>query len=334
MRLRNHSRAALTLIELLVVIFIMGVLIAITALAVSALAPSFKTSNGADLAAGWCVGARQMARRDGVPTGVRFLVGADNMCREAQYVRQPDDTAVGLYLGQGPTAFVARIQTPANVDLRGMVSDGDSLEIYSGGVVRRVTADNTGTVVVVESLGVQVNVFQVNLNPAGVPLPASPNAADLNTNVTPGLTNYRIVRQPQPIAGEANLKLPSGVAIDFSIPSSGGTPTWNGPNRLSTPPLTPGASQVTVPPGPFEIIFSPSGQVVGQGTNPGMIYLWVRRAVAQGNNTNDPDNSIDHLAGKPVIVTVYVRSGTVAQHPVSRKSDPYEYTRDGKASGM
>src|SRR4051812_9668759 len=104
MRVNRHRRGAFTLVELLVVIGILAVLMGLTAVVVSALAPSFQTTNGADLTAGWLVSARQQARRDGVPTGVRFNVvtvnAANNVyaCTDAQYVRQPDDVAQGVYL--------------------------------------------------------------------------------------------------------------------------------------------------------------------------------------------------------------------------------------------
>jgi len=152
---------------------------------------------------------------------------------------------------------------------------------------------------------------------------------DLGT-VTPtntSITNYRVIRQPQPIDGETTVTLPANTAIDFSNPG------WNnnGAGRLSTPPAAPSVTDAS---GNliYDVLFSPSGQVIGQNTPSGMIYLWVRRA-GVNNNRVEPDNSGDPLAGKPIIVTITVRMGSVAQHPVN-KADPFAFTRDGKSSGM
>lgn len=314
----RHRRGAFTLVELLVVVAIVTTLLALTALVVSSLAPSFKTTNGADLAAQWLVSARQMARRDGVPTGVRFQIDADNVCRQAVYVRQPDDVAQGVYAGCDATGTVATISgVPATVNLTQLARDGDYLELYGGGVLRRIQS------VAVAPTPAPAGTYLVTVYgaPTGVPLPnvlvrdwPIPGEKVLPT---PGAspTNYRIIRQPEPISGEATLKLPENVGIDFSAPS------WNGTTALSTPPNN-------------EIVFGPGGQVIGNGTKSGMIYLWVRRTERGAAAPAKPDNSVDHLAGKPILVTTYVRSGAVAQHPVSRKTDPYEFTRDGKASGM
>jgi type II secretory pathway pseudopilin PulG len=322
----------MTLVELLVVISILAALLALTAIAVSALVPSFKSTTGADQVAGVCASARQMARREGVPTGVRFTLDSDNICRTMNYIRQPDDVAAGIYLGRVEAApfTTARIQT-VNVDITPLVQDGDYLEIYGGGVVRRVTGNK---VVTLESAGPDPNnknntvyVFQVSLNPVGPPLPPSPAPADLNTTTLPTAaapTNYRIIRQPQVIDGETTIKLTQGVGIDFSTPQN-----WGYGVPLSTPPLAVGAGAG----GPFDVLFSPSGQVIGQGTTSGMIFLWVRRA-AQTTGKPDPDNSVDYLAGKPILVTVHVRSGAVAQYPVGHKGALYEFAQDGSGSGL
>jgi prepilin-type N-terminal cleavage/methylation domain-containing protein len=307
MRNPNRRRVGFTLIELLVVISIMAALFAITALAVSALAPQFSSVTGGDKAALYVGSARQMARRDGVPTGVHFVVGQDNMAREMYYVRQPDDVAVGLYVRRD-AVNVARISVPTGSSFP--VSPGDYLELYGGGVVRLITAVNAAAATTAGYDDYQLTVNGTANGGADLP--------DVSANPpVPGVspTNYRIIRQTQRIDGEAALTFPSNVGADFSAP------TWNNNLPLSNPPN-------------YEILFSPGGQVIGQGTTSGMIYVWMRRATPQPNNKLDPDNSLDPQQGKPIIVTIYVRTGAVAQHPVSRKSDPYEFTRDGRASGM
>jgi len=338
MRSRRTRRGAFTLVELLVVISIMAALMALTAILISVFAPTFKTGNVADQVTGRCLSARQMAKRDGVPTGVRFLMNPTypTVCNEIVYVRQPDDVAQGLYLGQytpGATPTVARIRVPASgPKLDAIVAAGDYLELYNGGVVRRINAKpvadpNQDPKTLPFFIDWQVSVNSAALGAGGVDLP------DISANVpTLGVspTNYRIIRQPQAITSEPSLVLPDGVIVDFSVPKDSKGLCWNpGGGPLSTAPISPTAAPHT------EILFSPSGAVIGQGQASGVVYLWVRRAILEGGAINPPNSeSKDYLAGAPRIVTIYVRSGAIAQHPVSRVTDPFEYTRDGRGSGM
>jgi prepilin-type N-terminal cleavage/methylation domain-containing protein len=163
-----------------------------------------------------------------------------------------------------------------------------------------------------------------------------------------GPANYRIIPQPRILASEAPRMLPENVVIDCNVQP------WNtnySPNgALSNPPTRP------LPPSPsnpnpkgltqFEVLFSPSGSVIGRSSAAGMIWLWVRN-LDRGNlltNSNINDNAGDRLFGRPVLVTIQTRTGFIAQHPVAgedlrnpppaAQSDPYQLARGGRASGL
>jgi type II secretory pathway pseudopilin PulG len=360
-RTSTDRRGAFTLIELLVVIGIMVFLMALTALLLNTF--STKTTSGVDQVTGRLIMARQMARRDGVVTGIRFIQNPNTtvaVSSELQFIRQPDDVAVGIYAGwyknpnvtppqPNPRVAIIRVPVPASgtaPQLKGLIADGDSLELYNGGYVRRITTPQAGAVY-----------------PAGPGYPASPAAAVFKDDTQPAATqtsytdwlvcvntsaaeldlpdvsanppllysptNYRFIRQPQPMSGEASLVL-DNVVVDFTTPKDSQGNCWNpsgGP--LSTVPPSPSA------PGTAEILFSPSGAVIGQAATQ-MTYVWVRRGqVDPVTGVVTPPNSQakDYLGGTPRIVTIY-RNGAIAQHPVSRVTDPYEFTRDGRNSGM
>jgi prepilin-type N-terminal cleavage/methylation domain-containing protein len=84
-------------------------------------------------------------------------------------------------------------------------------------------------------------------------------------------------------------------------------------------------AQVQSVPQPFDIMFAPSGSVVGTlGGTTGKIILWMR------DSTQDPINP-----GHQALITVYTRTGLIAAHQVNIAGpDPYFYTRDPRNSGM
>jgi len=309
MRSRPDRRGAFTLIELLVVIGILAFLMALTGLAIATLSPSFKASNGADVAMGYALSSRQMAKRDGVQTGLRFIVTtSDGLCRQMQYIRQPDDFAVGWYVGLSTnSAQMARIQVPAGTPF--LVSPGDYLELYNGGLVGRITA--------ISGPQTANGIDEYVLTVSGPALP------DVTANPpTPGVspTNYRVIRQPQVIPGEADLNMPNGVVIDFNVRS------WNPyAGGLSNPPpsqLIDTTNTYTY----YDVLFGPSGAVIGKGTT-GIIYFWVRRA----DNTGAPSNTSDPRQGSPRIITIQPKTGLIASYQIGPVGgDPYQFALDGK----
>jgi prepilin-type N-terminal cleavage/methylation domain-containing protein len=299
-RSSRTSRRGFTLIELMVVIIIIVLIAGIAAYVAPRLEQSQKATRGASQLSSWLLIAKQRALRDRVPTGLRLIADANNLVREVQYVQQPDPFTGGSvgHLPNDPlnvVTFTADLTGgfSASAADQSSVQPGDYLEVQGGGqvyLIKQVTGPTT---------------------------PGGPSQALLSRNFQQDgviIQNYRILRQPRRLAGEEPLPMPQDVVIDFST-----NPSTNLPYSQNAPIRTVGAT-------PFaEIMFSPSGGVVGQGTaTADKIILWVRDATR--------DNVTD---GEPVLVSIQVRTGMVASNPVDvTGTDKYSFTRDPRASGM
>jgi prepilin-type N-terminal cleavage/methylation domain-containing protein len=296
---RNNARAGLTLIELIVV---MALIVLIVALAYFAL-PNFQNRNsvtdGADRISSWLLIAKQRAKRDGLPTGVRLVKNAAGNCDTLQYVQQPNPYNPGYCSATNVNAANNAVTaTFVGTNFTKAVAAGDYLDLY-GGTLHRIAAVTSNTV-----------------------LQLDPNTTTPLPTPTAGVTgnNYRILRQPRVIGGEQNLTLPAGVAVDLVST----TPIAGVNTPLSNPPQTTAAN--------LEVLFSPSGAVVGEGTPSGQVYLWVR----QPDPNQPPPQQIgpDLTAGFGVIVAVQVRSGFISTNQVGPNNDPFYFTRDMRSSGM
>lgn len=71
------------------------------------------------------------------------------------------------------------------------------------------------------------------------------------------------------------------------------------------------------PSGVSRVLFSPAGGLVG--VTEGRINLWIR---------GEPN------AGEQFLITISARTGAIAVHPVALSGDPYQFTLDGRSSGL
>jgi len=276
-----RRRSALTLVELLVVIGIIATLAAIAAVSFPRFAQQETLNRGADMLQGWLLNAKMRAKRDGVPTGLRLLF-TNGIASSAAYIQQPDDYANGAYLGpnNGNNLYQASFSQSFPANT---IFAGDYLEILGGGVLRRISADVTG--------GTIINLDSSNSPPLPSIGPSNP---------TGNPPNYRIIRQPQLIDGEPALVLPEGVSILES-------------GSLNVPTRTAGSNTHK------EILFGPSGAVIGSGTTSAQIILWVQ----------------DNTGTRATLICVQPRTGFIAAHPVNTGGgDPYLFTKDARSSGM
>lgn len=290
----HTRRRGFTLIELIVVMSIIILLAALTAAYWPDIQSARSVNNATDQTSQWLLTAKQRAKRDGLATGVRFLVAGNNLAGQVQYIQQLDDLSGGMCNGTvaGNNTitftgidFIGGAATAGQAD-QALVQAGDYFEQFGGGTIYQIqTVTQSGA-----------------NNPSITVLPVP--------TVTTGSTlTYRILRAPRPLAGEDVLTLPNTMTVDL-------TNTLN-LSSLNVPART--VNGVTF----FEILFSPTGSVIGQGTSGGKIILWVR-------DSSQPATATDFAA----LVTIQIRSGFIGASRVAPGADPYLFTEDGRSSGM
>lgn len=294
-----------------------------------ALVPSMFSNHrrvsAADQVTLWLLNARQRAKRDGLPTGLRLLPLTDSngqviyqpdgsvIVRQLQYVQQPEPLLGGTrrkdHVAGGLCESVRdNVATFRNVDFLGsgsqedeyQVQPGDYLELRGGGDVQAIVG------VAREKLYLRDT---RSSDPEFVPT-----------------TSYRILRKPRPLLGEKVLDVPGDTVIDLGRPSRSDPVTRQPLSFLSLTPtrsvqvperLVGGATKKLL----VEVVFSPSGALLGQQT--GKVILWLRDGGAV-----PPD------LGGPVLLAIPVSTGLIGAYDVAPGNNPYRFTENGRASGL
>jgi type II secretory pathway pseudopilin PulG len=316
-----RRRAGVTLIELLVVVGIMTTL----ATLIVAVAPRFgerqRATRGASALQSWLNLAKQRALRDRRPVGIRIpfmpqdptLPTGYAYVRELQFVEIPDESIGGSVTVPYPTSGTPNYQnillmTPAVItqDATALLQAGDVI-LIPGFDPRRILAVGQGT-----ASGGQF-AYQITLDKALVGSPTTTTA-------------YRVSRKARPIVGEAVLQFPKDIALDVSRDVTNPFPSWYR--------MFPGTAN-NGGPNPFDILFSPAGQVIGtEGSLGSRICLWVRDvSLLDLGPTQVP-------SGSSTLITIYTRTGHVTSHPIDPTGltpgstwNPFRFTQDGLTSG-
>jgi prepilin-type N-terminal cleavage/methylation domain-containing protein len=332
LRKASGKRRGITLVELLVVMIIMVIL----ATVVVAFAPGFqdaqKVGRGADQLQGWLLMARQWAKKDRVPTGIRLSVNNVSgvaAVTDMQYVQQPPTFTVpyatpAVNPGQQPLArrislapsgttsaatldmsWTASPQlsppTVSAVQQQGDFSGG--LGFASGGAAGAATWPvQIGDYLVLHQSMYSITGFGSAVSPFCDTLTLG---SPLQTGITsiPATTDYYFVRASRPLTGETTIKLPQDVIIDIS-------------QSLGLPSTAVGKT--------VDILFSPSGELLSpQFSSIGKVVLWVRDVTKPPGNTSD------------TLIAVDMRTGMIAAQPVNvGGADLYLFTKDGRSSGL
>jgi prepilin-type N-terminal cleavage/methylation domain-containing protein len=315
----SRKRQAFTLVELLVALVLLLTLAALALALMPRMDQNQKVARGADLLQGWLLIAKQRAVRDQVPTGVRLFPDSKNYVNQMQYVQQPDDFFGGTIVVSEPSgmttwmaSLVGNTSTPV-VDYFGgfgssssaalwPVQPGDYLEVKGGGWVYLITGVTSSS-----TTGTPGDTLALNAAPVTWWTDSSGNKI-----ATSATSQYRIIRAPRLLTGETPLDLPQDVVIDLNT-------------NLTIPgaPPIPSAAGVALP---MDIMFSPSGSVIGWPMSNDRIVFWLR------DSTTD-----SAMLGNPALVTIYVRTGLIAAAEVDHSGSamaPYTFTQDGRSSGL
>jgi prepilin-type N-terminal cleavage/methylation domain-containing protein len=256
------------------------------------------------------------------------------------------------------------LNTASITNLQGQVQPGDRVELLDTGEIYEVQF-----VSAVQAAGPRVTGLNVpisgNANPINVPVIVldRPLTRDIPPTFN-GRPNYRVIRQPRPVAGVQPIKLPQDVVVDLTPPRQAGlnTDTTNtiymsGVSLGVTTPGITGLTPVQPPPAGFpvvplvappfvDIMFSPSGEVIPTSQQFGnlntgpyssfsvgtsdVIALWVHSHGSADLWFNRQLSAAQGNADNQALVTVHARTGIIGSYPVSRSADPLEYVRTGK----
>jgi prepilin-type N-terminal cleavage/methylation domain-containing protein len=328
-RRSSQRRRAFTLIEMLVVIAIILVLSALAAAFMPRVADSTNLSNAVDQLEQWLLTAKMRAKRDGLTTGLRLIQDPNvpaGLYTQCQYIQQPDPLVGGVCVGApapppaypvGGNYYTGGLCTsvtsgspqlvhfyaapPFGVDFTGgqgivadyLVQPGDYLELRDGGGVHPIVSVPNGGTLAVSA--------------------AQPIA------LTAPTTNYRILRQPRPVLGENPLQMPGNMAVDLNV----------NPNIPQPPPPNPPIlySQVNAGvSGAYDILFSPSGAVVGSNAGLGKIFLYV-------HDYTIPPSDVNRYT-RAGIVAVQTLTGYIGAYNAGPDANPYIYANEGRTSGL
>ena len=90
----------------------------------------------------------------------------------------------------------------------------------------------------------------------------------------------------------------------------------------------------------YDVLFSPTGEILNAG-GLGRVVLWMRNPdfvpTSFAIRTALTTRAEYEAAGEMALITVYCKTGAVATHPVGMPpvaASPYQYTKDGIASGL
>jgi prepilin-type N-terminal cleavage/methylation domain-containing protein len=250
---RRPGRQGVTLVELLVVVTLLAILATLSVVFLPPLVSNDNRLRASDQVAQALLIAKQRAKREGRPIGVRLLLNPDDptLADELAFIEQPEPFGGGTCQSVDSTGQVV---TFASVDFTGgstfldeyLVQPGDYLEVRGGGTVHRVNAVTATTLTLASALTTDATSFTAT-------------------------TSYRVLRQPRLLPNEPSQLVRNDVAIDLTL-------SRNIPTRT-----LPGAGTSV-----YEVLFAPSGAVTGQGTGGGKVILWLHD---KNDATADPTTS-------------------------------------------
>jgi prepilin-type N-terminal cleavage/methylation domain-containing protein len=292
----SQRTRAMTLIELLVVIAIILALAALAAAFMPRVQDSTRLSSAVDQLQQWLLTAKMRAKRDGLATGVRLIQDTNDpgMYSQFQYIQQPDPLVGGQAAGGG--TFTGGYCASATSTAAGTILTFGNVDFSLGGLPNPAEwLVQVGDYVEMRDGG---GIHLITAVTSGATLMVSPAQPVFLPAPT---ANYRILRQPRPVIGENPLQMPGNLAVDLSL-------SYMQPNITGTS---------------YDILFSPSGAVVGTNAGLSKIFLYVHDLT---ENPVDPARS--------GVVAVQTLTGFISSYNAGPTGMPYLYANEGRGSGL
>lgn len=287
-----------TLVELLVVMTIMVVFASLTA----AFYPSLKADNAisrvSTMVQSNFVAARQRAKRDRVPTGIRMQLDADGRCTQLLLVQKPEELNVNT-LGNitattGNSLTFAQPLTQLGFE--------DLIFPYDC-----VVNNSSGESLIISGI--------IGNNANYLPSFSVPNFYQLP------FSDYRVIRMPRTIPGENKVDITD--EYEISLSKFGSIAAGKESFARSNLPIS------TLAGGVFDIIFGPSGTLSSPGLS-GDAVLWLHKfSNGPTDFSNDALICIRKINGK---IGAFPVDRLNSSNPAD--SSPFGFTKDPRNEGL
>lgn len=305
-----RKRTAMTLVELLVVMAIIVIFTAMTAAFYPANQADRQLSRFSNTVQSALLSARNRAKAERLPTGIRFYDSDANGKVDSVVLIQKPAPLDGLSFGKGMwvtenTPGVFYVNFVDSVAANGVLNIGGEYIVLDSGEVARLSSttlmllDNSNT-----------NTGFIPKLPNTPPPPTPPLPSDY--------TKFKIYRSAIELSGDTPFELSN--IIEIQIPSTLRFPLPSSFTQASYFPPQPIAPAPANPPLYFEIIFNPDGSLNNYPTD---VYLHLHNFEAlSGDYSRD------------AILAVRKMSGSIGVYEVGPSGAPYQFAIDPRNKGI
>ena len=344
---RSTTRPAVTLLELLVVI---GIMLALAALAAGVLPALRQKNNSAKAAAqvqGFLSISKQQAIRDRAPRGIRLVQDPldSNVIRSLQYIEVPDPTRFEQDPNAAVQPFLVLSQTTAGD------TDNFAVQIQSTRSTWDTVGASPGDYLMVSKNGnTNSYLFEIQSTSSNAGGPSAvlkarsglqglfPPPMMMGSNLVSGPeSEFMVIRRARPLVGEPAIQLPPKMTIDLRY-CAVSKPTPPAPllpvtfyDQMSVPICLNSGFEAGQP--MIDILFGADGELLGTVSD--KLILCVK-----------PEEG---AAGEPTLVVIYGRTGAIILQSASVNVLPplgsfavpspqfdslFGFTEDGASSGL
>ncbi len=318
MRIYNPKRSAMTLVELLVVMAIIVIFTAITAAFYPANQADRELSRFSNTVQSSLLSARNRARTERLPTGIRFYDSDANGKVDSVVLVQKSAPTLGSSFGNIPI-----MEYPPNsgnffADLTGFSQDPlTGKRLIMGGEFLQLPSGDVGQITLITLPAVPPNGLPAPFNAVPAVFYQNQMSSGFANKLQSAPTMYTIFRNPIELSGDTPFELSN--IIEIQMPNTVGSPldsfTIGNYFLASLPPPT-----NRVYPSYLDIIFNPDGSL-NNSTSEVYLHLHNFESLA-GNYSRD------------AILVVRKMTGSIGVFEVGPSTNPYLFAKDPRNKGI